>query len=662
MSNEQQLYRYPGVTPFTTAQSHIFYGRNEDTAQLLRLIRRQPLSVLYGKSGLGKSSLLNAGIIPEILKKGDYSPIVVRFRAWTEEQTSSPLDSTRLALQQGFEGKTFLSDLLPEENSLWFFAKNRQLNGGGKPLLLFDQFEELFSYPEEAIVAFQREISELLNSDMPLRFERMLETADNLSEEEEDNLEAPLQSRIVFAIRSDRLHLLDRLKDYLPQVLRNTYELKALSMEDARAAIQMPARKEGNFTTDPFEYSEAALSKLLTFLKDPETQRVEGILIQMLCEHYEQKVVAPQALKQLDLPQIGEPETVVKGYYLDKINNLTGIRQSSARILIEEGLVSAGEGMRLSLHQAFIEQEYKVTEELLKQLEDSRLLRSEPFLRGGYTYELSHDRLVPAVIEAREERRKTEEERAREEAAILLKQEAEKERLEKEKAKKQLRQVRGLLIFAVVALLLAVAGLVFAFDQQQEAKEKGQEAINALEKVKLEKEKSDSLYQEKIKADSISLQERFKSIYNEAEAAKAGRNYEKALEKYQFSLAFAQNQDDSTLVEKAIEICMQASDNRKRFNQLMDIGLAQTQQKHYPDAIETYRQAILLRVAPKDVKLKLNDIKNDLQQDIDGKEEIAKAYADFNTPEGNRDAQAFREEAKVLQKLLQRIDQLIADI
>lgn len=87
-ANEQASYRYPGVTPFTTEQAPVFFGRKQDTDDLYRLIRREPLVVLYGKSGLGKSSLLNAGIIPRCVTEGSYNPLVIRFGAWVEGATA----------------------------------------------------------------------------------------------------------------------------------------------------------------------------------------------------------------------------------------------------------------------------------------------------------------------------------------------------------------------------------------------------------------------------------------------------------------------------------------------------------------------------------------------------------------------------------------------
>ncbi len=452
-------YRYPGVTPFTRAQRSIFFGREEDVRLLHKRIQREPLVVLHGKSGLGKSSIINAGIIPVVEEQSTFEPLLIRFGAKTTQNDDSLLAKTKNILNESSDTIQLLERLLPNDDSLWTHAKTRQMKGGSSPLLIFDQFEELFSYPEEEIQAFEQGLVELLYTDIPLRFRRQLERLEeenDISDEEEELLEQPLQARILFAIRSDRLHLLNRIDDYFPNILRNCYELQALLPEDARAAIVKPALMEGNFQTDPFTYSKAALERLLNYLKDKEDQRVEGILIQMLCEHYEKKEVEANGYHQLDLPQIGDPDEVVKNYYEEKIQALPTADRMAARKLIEDGLVSEGEGMRLTLHETFIIQQYEVTKALLENLVDNRLLRPEPFLRGGFTYELSHDRLIPAVTQARRERRVHEAELTRQAEAERLRQQAEQDRLEKEKAKRRLRLVGALLTLAVVALLVAV--------------------------------------------------------------------------------------------------------------------------------------------------------------------------------------------------------------
>ena len=60
----EKHYRYMGVKPFEAANRSIFFGRVEDIEGLYNLILSEKLVVLFGKSGYGKSSLLNAGVLP----------------------------------------------------------------------------------------------------------------------------------------------------------------------------------------------------------------------------------------------------------------------------------------------------------------------------------------------------------------------------------------------------------------------------------------------------------------------------------------------------------------------------------------------------------------------------------------------------------------------
>lgn len=481
MNPQDHQYRFPGAVPFAETQSHIFFGRNNDIERLYKLVYRNPLVVLYGKSGLGKSSIINAGLIPTIKKDKTHTAIVIRFKAWTENSDDSPLSTTKAFLQSNNE-KTFLSKWIEDDESLWLLTKNRQLNDGVRPLLIFDQFEELFGYPESEINAFMVELAELLHTDIPLRFIRRLEYLDDfdlVTEEEEDKLDKKLDARILFAIRSDKLHLIDRLKPYLPNVLRNMHELKALSIEDAKAAITKPAQMEGDFVSPKFEFTESALQNILSFLVEKDTQRVEGIMIQMLCEHYEREQVLKQGLTTLDLRQIGDPNDVVANYYQEKINAIDSKDQMAARKLIEDGLVSEGNGMRLSLHEAYILQKFGLDSAFLRNLIDKRLLRSEPFSRGGYTYELSHDRLILPVVEARKKRRAEEKERKRIEDAQLLEKEhqeelnrlREKAKIEEQKKIISRRRYRNSIVISALSIALLI-GTAFYAKNTQNQKEK----------------------------------------------------------------------------------------------------------------------------------------------------------------------------------------------
>ena len=71
-----KVYRYPGVRPFPEGDKSLFFGRDRDIADLYEMVRAERLVVLFGKSGYGKSSLLNAGVLPRLA--GEMTPVEVR--------------------------------------------------------------------------------------------------------------------------------------------------------------------------------------------------------------------------------------------------------------------------------------------------------------------------------------------------------------------------------------------------------------------------------------------------------------------------------------------------------------------------------------------------------------------------------------------------------
>ena len=108
---------------------------------------------------------------------------------------------------------------------------------------MFDQSEELFTYPAAEIELFKLQLADALNSTIPSRYRKALENhIDDLSDAELEQINKPFELKILFAIRSDRLSLLDQMKDYFPDILVKTYELKPLSAANAREAIVKPAR------------------------------------------------------------------------------------------------------------------------------------------------------------------------------------------------------------------------------------------------------------------------------------------------------------------------------------------------------------------------------------------------------------------------------------
>ena len=484
-TNANTNFRYPGVIPFTAEQSSIFFGRKQALQDLLKLISREKVSVLYSKSGFGKSSLVNAGLKPYCLEKNKFFPIVVRFGTNQADTRVSPLDRVKTSIERHRSYSDSLNLLLPDDHSLWKQVKNIQFQAPTPLLLIFDQFEELFTYSNAEIRDFLLELSELVIKKIPLRFRRALERLE-VQSDFEDKMEIELDARILFVIRSDRLHLLNRISSFFPDVLKSVYELSALSREEAKEAIEQPAQLAGEYASPRFTYAPVALDQLLDFLQGDSDGQIEGILLQMLCEHFEQKLIIRQNLKGIESAIPKELRQVIETYYEEKINEIPDTEVDKVHRLVEEGLLSEQDGIRLSLHEAIILQEFDVNREILSLLVESRLLRAEPFARGGESYELAHDRLIPAVLKSRDHRRELarqrrlldeKEERQREQHELEI--QLEKDRLAKEKAQRQLRVVWSLLFSVAFALIIAVYGIYYAFQQRQLAEQRERETEKA---------------------------------------------------------------------------------------------------------------------------------------------------------------------------------------
>ncbi|MEZ4988056.1 MAG: hypothetical protein R2795_24010 [Saprospiraceae bacterium] len=483
--------RYPGPKPFAAGQSALFNGRQQETRQLLRLIDDHQLTVLYGRSGYGKSSLLNAAVLPEMVEKG-YHLINVRMGAWTPDSTNTPLRSTVQAIAENPKNleKTILDDLVAWDNSLWYYAKTFAINTEKTKLLfVFDQFEELFTYPAKDTELYENALAELLKTNLPQRYRDQLKSRNDL----EGHVQRPavferLDIKVVIAIRSNRFHLLERMTPTLPQILQHTMELDALNREGARTAIVAPAAEAGGqYDSQPFGYSPEVQEAMLDFLS--QEGKVEGVLLQMLCQYFERLVIDNPKKKRIELsdlhahtggsvPDDSALEAIVDAYYQSRINDLPDDQEGPVKRFIEDNLVQrVGDGgMRLSMHQAQISERFGIEAEVLDTLVDNGLLRTEPYLRGGVTYELTHDRLIAPVLkskaaydatEADRLKEQLEEEERKRKEAEALRHKAEEAQQVAENAKKTAedneKRAKWLAKIAVAAFAVAVLLGIYAW-------------------------------------------------------------------------------------------------------------------------------------------------------------------------------------------------------
>ncbi|MFN0215192.1 MAG: hypothetical protein ACKVT2_13125 [Saprospiraceae bacterium] len=465
--------RYPGVRPFETFQKDFFFGRDRDMADLFDLVMLQKMVVLFARSGYGKSSIINAGLVPKfqlekIPPEERYTALTIRPGSFVEDDKFVTIDE-RLRhelLQKSPKITAPFLDNLVETKSLWYHFKQRQSPEKERYVLVFDQFEEFFTYPPEMQHRFNAELAELLYDQIPQSVRRTAR-AQKASEDQLEFLARPMDIKILFAIRSDRLALLDRMKADLPAIFDYRFELKALNKEQAKDAIVRPALLPKNFeikgeniefSSPTFEYNSVALEQILNSLAGGRSDldaRIEAFQLQIVCTWIEDEVRSeriadrdgnglPDVMPE-DLPDFAN---IFETYYKQQLDKLSPADREAARYVIEDSLLFVnsltGEGRRLSVDKDVLLDKFQnngLTDVLLRALEDSFLLRREANAMGGFSFEISHDALIEPIAKARKERLEEVErlrsleraERERQEAEARAREAEEKARAEAER-------------------------------------------------------------------------------------------------------------------------------------------------------------------------------------------------------------------------------------
>ena len=143
---------YQGLVPYTEADADWFFGRDEWREIIRARFRSYRITVLYGSSGVGKSSVLRAGLMrrledearEHLAEVGRAAMLPVYFADWSLDQ---PIDAVRDAVARS--GVASLALDRTRRRSRWRTRSPRgRSKSRGAVLLVLDQLEELFVYHE----------------------------------------------------------------------------------------------------------------------------------------------------------------------------------------------------------------------------------------------------------------------------------------------------------------------------------------------------------------------------------------------------------------------------------------------------------------------------------------------------------------------------------
>jgi flagellar basal body-associated protein FliL len=521
-------HRYPGVKPFTSEEKDLFFGREKDTKDLYSLLFIKQSVVLYGKSGYGKSSLLNAGIIPKLMEEGEWTCFSIRFNNFSEREakgTVSPMENIKLRLKLDLDpGATGMLDaVIPGEDSFWYWVKALQsADKRSQFIFFFDQFEELFTYPREKIEEFSEQLSQLLYNTVPVRFRKRLAEMDEKGEVSDtlhDYLFEKPEVKVVFSVRSDRLSLLNMLTDRHPTILQNCYELDALNVAQAEQAVVNPARapQSSVFVTPSFEFTADAVEKILDSIGNKQDGKIETSTLQIVCRYVEDELVGVKGITVISGGLLGNIADIFKQYYEGVLAKLNVNDREKVQHLIEDELIE--DGRRNTLTDGYIKKRFGFDDELLRQLEQSSLLRKERDASGRLLYEISHDTLVNAIESVAENRRAIEEGDKRSKLEENLAEERKRAEYLLELNARAVVRTRLAIGLAVISLLVAVFA-IFSWHETKLARDVANklsqvDSAKTVEAMTQEKNAKVALFENNLQKASI-LSEDVENSYMES--------------------------------------------------------------------------------------------------------------------------------------------------
>ena len=217
------LTPYVGLVPYREEDAEFFFGRDEETGIVAGNLRASRLTIVYGASGVGKSSLLQAGVIRDLHERvlanlgtaGGRAPFAVcSFGAWRDDPLGALVKEIRGAAVEATGGED-LPEWQPGEPLLdvlrGWTTRVRTL------LVVLDQFEDYFLYhPDEDGPGTFADVFPAIVNDVNLRV------------------------HFVVAIREDSWAKLDRFEDRIPRLFENYLRIEQLTPDAAREAIEGP--------------------------------------------------------------------------------------------------------------------------------------------------------------------------------------------------------------------------------------------------------------------------------------------------------------------------------------------------------------------------------------------------------------------------------------
>ena len=546
---------WPGLLPFGEADWKYFHGRDFETDLLYRKVERERLTVLFGLSGLGKSSILQAGLFP-LLRRENVLPIYIRLD-FSPDKPDLTGQVKSAIVREAERSKVEAPTPQPKE-TLWEYFHRSDADFWSQrhrivvPLLVFDQFEEVFTLGArdrsraQATNAFLLELADLVEARPPLQLRARLELeppGKRPSEAARFTFERH-RYKVLLTLREDFLPDLEALGDKMGSVAHNRFRLERMN---GVAALQAVNQEKHIIAPDVAE-------RVVRFVAaaDPNDElvnlEVEPALLSVVCGELNSQRLERREAQITERALDGSQNQILSDFYERSIADLS----ESVCTFVEEKLLTRRGFRNLVVYDEALGSP-GVTEEDIEELVRRRLVRVEERGRRRLL-ELSHDLLTGVVTASRDERRR---------------RQKEAEAVKKLEVRHRRSLQRAALLFLVLLLAVgALGGLAWAYLAQRQADE-----------LARAKEEADEAAAEASKQRTIAESRRLEAERQRQEAEKAREFAELAAVEASRQQRIADVQREDALWQRH-EAVTARSDAEKAFDDaLVQKNLAQEQRR-----------------------------------------------------------------------------------
>jgi WD40 repeat protein len=420
---------FKGLAAFedTELDALFFCGRERERQVVVANLLASRLTVLYGQSGVGKTSLLRAAVAHSL--RSTHGAAVVVFSSWAGDPRAGLAEAIDEAA--GIEASGTLSE---------------RLRAVGEVYVILDQFEEYFLYHEQD--PFADELAAAIG-------------------------DPGLRANFLLGLREDALAKLDAFKGRIPNLFANYLRLDHLDRDGARAAILGPVGRWNELSGERVrvepELVEAVLDQVAAGKVDvgragrggveADEERIEAPYLQLVLERLweAERERGSDVLQLATLRELGGAEAIVRAHLERALGGLDPSQQNVAATIFGHLVTPSGSKIAhrpgdLAQYAAVREAEVRP---VLEALGRERIVRAVDGAGGGERYEIFHDVLADGVL------------------AWRARRELERDR---ERAHARQRRLTVVAAAALLALAAMTAVAIWAFAERAHARSSAREA------------------------------------------------------------------------------------------------------------------------------------------------------------------------------------------